>query len=260
MHHRLPERGGVEDVVAHRGEHLVRRVGQPLGGGRLLEERPDRPGRPRVDVDHPELVGQADRLPDRGHGAAGPGLDVGVEHLGEVHPVDVVGTHDDHDVGLLVAEEVERLVDGVRAAEEPVLADALLGGHGRHVVAQQCRHAPRGGDVAVQAVRLVLGEHDHLEVARVDDVREGEVDQAVDAPEGHRRLGAVGRQGHQPLALAAGEHDCEDVLARRRGGHATNLVSSGTAVDPPAPWGIRPLRLGPPPWKDPHHACRRALA
>jgi hypothetical protein len=49
----------------------------------------------------------------------------------------VVGADHDDDVGALVLDDVEALVDRVGAAEVPVLADALLRGHGRHVVAQQ---------------------------------------------------------------------------------------------------------------------------
>jgi hypothetical protein len=63
--HRFDQRVAVEDVVAHRGQHLGRRVGQTLGRGRLLQELPDLGGVGRVDVDHPELVGQCDRLADR---------------------------------------------------------------------------------------------------------------------------------------------------------------------------------------------------
>ena len=210
---RVAQRVGGEHVVAHGREHLVRSVRQAHRVLRLLEERTDRGRRGRVDVDDAELVGHRDRLPDRGDGAAGPRLDVGVDHLREVHPVDVVGTDHDHDVGLLVGEQVERLEDRVRAAEVPPLAHPLLGRHRRDVVAEQRRHPPGGGDVPVEAVRLVLGEHDDLEVAGVHHVGQREVDQPVDAPERDRGLGPVGGQRHQPLALTPRQHDREDVLA-----------------------------------------------
>ena len=56
-------------------------------------------------------------------------------------------------------------------------------------------------------MRLVLRQHDDLEVAGVDDVGQREVDQPVDAAERDRGFGPVGGQRHQPLALPAGEHD-----------------------------------------------------
>ena len=68
---------------------------------------------------------------------AGARLDVVGHHLREVHPVDVVGADHDDDVGLLVGEQVERLVDRVGAAEVPPLADALLRRHRGDVVAEQ---------------------------------------------------------------------------------------------------------------------------
>ena len=90
----------------------------------------------------------------------------------------------------------------------------------------------------VEAVRLVLRQHDDLEVAGVDEVGEREVDQAVDAAERHRRLGPVGGQRHQPLALAAGEHDrrgpsCDAMAITVM--HRT-LVSPSTA--PRGPTGV----------------------
>ena len=168
-----------------------------------------------------------DRLADRRDGAGGARLDVLLDHLAEVHAVDVVGAHDDDDVGLLVVDEVEALVDRVGAAEVPVLVDALLRGHGRDVVAEQRRHAPRLRHVRVEAVRLVLRQHDDLEVAGVDDVGQREVDEAVDPGERHGRFGAVGGQRHQPLALTSREHDREDF-------RTTGWASSGHERHPRA--------------------------
>ena len=98
--HRLDQRVGVEDVVAHRRQHLLRVVGQPDRVLRLLQEVADLARVLRVHVDHAELVGQPDRLPDRRHGAGRAGLDVLLDHLAEVHPVHVVGADHDDDVGL----------------------------------------------------------------------------------------------------------------------------------------------------------------
>ena len=150
-------------------------------------------------------------------------------HLGEVHPVDVVGAHHDDDVGLLVGEQVERLVDRVGAAEVPPLADALLRRHRGDVVAQQVGHPPGRRHVPVEAVRLVLRQHDDLEVAGVDDVGEREVDEAVDPAERHGGLGTVGGQRHQSLALTAGQDDGEDLLAGGCGTHATETSGAQTA-------------------------------
>ena len=141
---------------------------------------------------------------DRHPGAV---FDMLVDHLPGVHPVDVVRTEDDHEVGPLVVDQVQRLVDRVRRPRVPVRAEPLLSGHRRHVVAEQIAHPPGGGDVPVEAVALVLGEHADAQAAGVDQVREGEVDQPVQAAERHGRLGPVRGERCEPLALPAGEHD-----------------------------------------------------
>ena len=183
----------------------------------------------RFDVDDAELVGLGARLANRGHGDARTGLDVLLDHLREVHPVDVVSADHHDDVGLLVVDQVQALVDGVRTPGEPVLAQALLRGDGSHVVSQQCRHPPRLGDVGIEAVGLVLGQHDDPQVSGVHDVGQREVDQAVDPAERYRRLRTVGGQRHEAFAFPAGQHDREHsgpVFRRRR--HGTNLEEGGS--------------------------------
>ena len=224
---RLDEGVRVEDVVAHAREHLVGAVREADRVGRLLQEVPDAGRVVRLDVDDPELVGQLDGLPDRGDGARGAAVDVLVDHLREVHAVDVVGADHDDDVRLLVAEQVERLEDRVATALVPVLAHPLLRRHGRDVVAEHRRHPPGLADVPVQAVRLVLGEHDDLEVAAVDDVGEREVDQAIDAGERDTGFGPVRGERHQPLALPACEHDGQDL--RTMGAHGSQPSASPVA-------------------------------
>ena len=213
---RLDQRVGVEDVVAHRGQHLVAgcRAGPP-GPSASRGTRGSRCGSSGCTSITPNWSASeiGCRIAATVHAA--PRVDVLVDHLREVHPVDVVGADDHDDVGLLVVDQVQGLVDRVGAAEVPVLADPLLRRHRGDVVAEHRRHPPGLRDVPVEAVRLVLREHDDLQVAGVDDVGEREVDQPVDPGERHRRLRPVGRQRHQPLALPAGEDDGEDVLAVR---------------------------------------------
>ena len=144
---------------------------------------------------------------------AAPDCDVLLDHLGRVHPVDVVGAEDDDVLRPLVVDEVEALEDGVGAALVPARPEPLLGRHRGDVVAEQVGHPPGRGDVPVEAVRLVLREHAEPQVAAVDQVGQHEVDQPVLPAERHRGLGPVGRQRHQPLALAAGQDDPEDASA-----------------------------------------------
>jgi hypothetical protein len=133
-----------------------------------------------------------------------------VEELAGVHPVDMVGPEHEDVLGGLVVDEVEVLVDGVGGAGEPPPTPAHLRGNRRDVVVQQRREPPRPRDVQVEAVALVLRQDDDLEEAAVRQVRQDEVDEPVMASEWHGRLGPVGGQGGEALALAAGQHHRED--------------------------------------------------
>ena len=157
---------GVEHVVAHGSQELAR-VGREAGRRRrLLDERGNLVRVVRIGFDHAELVRHVQRLADGGDRGFGPaGHDVLVHHLGEVHAVDVVGADHNNDVGIGVVDEVQGLVDGVGAAEEPALADALLCRNRGHVVTQLGGHAPRFGNVPVKAVGLVLRQHHNLQIA-----------------------------------------------------------------------------------------------
>jgi hypothetical protein len=133
-----------------------------------------------------------------------------VDHLLRVQPVHVVGADHHHDVRLFVVDQVHRLVDRVRRAGVPVRSEPLLRRDRRHVVAEQGAHPPRGGDVPVQAVALVLGQYAHLPDPAVGQVRQREVDQPVQSAERDRGLGAVGGQRAQAGAGPAGQHDSQN--------------------------------------------------
>ena len=214
------QRLGREDVVAHRGEDLVGRVRQADRVLRLLAERGD-VAPVGGGLDHAELVGLLDRGAQRRDRHALARRDVLLDHLARVHAVDVVGAEDDDVLRPLVGDQVVVLEDRVGGAHEPARPEPHLRRHRRDVVAQQRRQAPRGRDVAVEAVALVLRQHHDLVVVRVDQVREREVDQPVVAAERHGGLGAVGGQRREALALAAGQHhrrapcSCRGSPARR---------------------------------------------
>jgi hypothetical protein len=206
---RVDQRTGGEDVVAHRREYLVRRVRQTVDLLRLLPERADPARVVRVDVDDSELVGQRLRLPDAGHRDRGARGDVVVDHLLRVHPVDVVGAEHDDVVRVFVVDEVHALVDRVGGTGEPARAEPLLGRHRGDVVAEQRGHPPGLGDVPVQRMGLVLRQHHDLQITAVGEIRQHEVDHAIDTAEGDTGLGPVRSERHQALAFAACQNDCE---------------------------------------------------
>ncbi len=63
----------------------------------------------------------------------------------------------------------------------------------------------------VEAVALVLGEHDDLQVAGVREVRQREVDDAIGAAKGNRRFRPVVGERQEAFAFAAGEHHHQDL-------------------------------------------------
>ena len=176
-------------------------------------------------LDHAELVGLLDRRAQRGDRHALAAGDVLLDHLARVHAVDVVGAEDDDVLRALVGDQVVVLEDRVGRADEPARAEPHLRRHRRDVVAQQRRQPPGRGHVPVEAVALVLRQHDDLVVVRVDQVREREVDQPVVAAERDGGLGAVGGQRGEALALAAGQHHRQD-LAHPRISCASAMICS----------------------------------
>ena len=208
----LEEKAGVEDVNAHRRQGMLRIARDRLRMGRLLLEAQQ----PVVAVDlhHAELRGRFEVRAEGADRQVGMRLDVPLDELHVVHLVDVVAGQD-HDVRRpLLLDRVDVLVDGVGRALVPMLVDPLLRGHDVDELAQLAAQVtlPADVDVPVEAHRLVLREDQVLANAAVEAIREREVDDAIDAAERHRRLGAVAGQRLQPRTLAAGQDHREDFL------------------------------------------------
>ena len=222
----VDERLGVEHVVPHAGQAAGAVARHGGRRGRLLVEGDDLAL--GVALDDAERLGLLVAHGDGGNGDARTAVQVVVHHLARVHPVDVVGAEHAHDVGVLVGDQVEVLVDRVGRAGEPVGAAAHLRRHRRHVVAEQAGEPPCLGDVAVQAVAHVLGEHHDLQVPRAGEVGQGEVDDPVAAAERDRGFGAVLRERQHPLAFPAGEHHHEHFGI----GHSRNVPLMPRRVGP----------------------------
>ena len=138
------------------------------------------------------------------------------EHLAVVHFVDVVAGEDEHVLRLLGADGVDVLVDGVGRAHVPVGADAL---HGRQDLNELAEFlgddaGPAFADVPVERQRLVLGEDVDAAQIGIDAVGKGDVDDAVLAAKGNRRLGAIARERKQPFAGSARQKYAQSVFHR----------------------------------------------
>ena len=67
-------------------------------------------------------------------------------------------------------------------------------------------------DMAIERQRFILGENVNPAQVGVDAVRQGDVDDAVNAAEGNGRFGPVASQGIEPLARAASQEDSGGVF------------------------------------------------
>ena len=212
---------GGENVVAHRDERLLGIIGRARRIGRFLHELPDLTG--LVGVDTAESARLRPRHPDPGDGHPSATVDVELHHLLRIHPVHMVGPEHHDVVGVLVVDEVQRLVDGIGRTGVPARPEALLGRHRSDVLPRQATQPPVLGDVPVQGVRLVLGQHADPQIAGVHQVGQHEIDESVGATEGDRGLGPVRGQRVKAFALAPGQDDSQHVWQLP---HAANLTAT----------------------------------
>ena len=141
------------------------------------------------------------------HGDVGFLLDVVADHRTVVHLVDVVPREHEHVQRSVLANHLHVLPQRVRRAAVPVRAALLLRRDDLDELAELAAQvAPAALDVLDERMRLVLRQHGDLPDARIDAVRQHEIDDAELAAEGGRGLAAILGQVFQALATAA-RHD-----------------------------------------------------
>jgi hypothetical protein len=72
----------------------------------------------------------------------------------------------------------------------------------------------------IEAMGFVLGEDHDLQVARIHQVGNRKIDQAVAPGEGYSRFGPVCRQWHQSVSLATREDNGQDFFVQRHDGRS----------------------------------------
>ena len=159
-------------------ERQPRLAGDLRRVGGLFQERDD--AVVLVDVHDAEGGGLRLRDLDARDRHVGAFAHVLVQHLLVVHLVDVVAGQDDQVFRRIALDDVEVLVDRVGGAGVPaVLGDALARRQDVEAfVALLAQEIPAAVEMADQAVGLVLRRHSHAADARVQRVREREVDDA----------------------------------------------------------------------------------
>ena len=169
-----------------------------------------------VDGDDAEGSRVGERDVDAGDRHLRPRVDVVVEHPAVVHLVDMVAGEDQHVPRVVPPQDVEVLVDRVRGALVPRRLDPLLRRQQLdELVEAAVEEAPPALHVADEALRLVLRADADPADARVDAVRQREVDDPELAAERDRRLGTPVGQLLETTAPAAGEDQRQRALGQR---------------------------------------------
>ena len=199
-----------KNVIAHRRKaHVVR----PRHGWRVFHffvEPDDAPF--EVGFDDAEVACFVARHGNGRNGGSSTTRDVRVDHLANIHFVDVVAAEDAHDFRALVSDDVLALENGVGRAFEPRKACALLGRNGLDELIENGRQSPDAGDVLFERRAFVLREDFDARKTRVDEIRQHDVDDAIAASKRHGGLRAVEGERIKALALATGENHYEHLV------------------------------------------------
>ena len=195
-----------EDVDAHRGQAVSVVARDRLGPLGFLFET-DHAQRV-IDFHDAELPRSCFYLDvehaDRDLGIA---LDVAGKHLRIIHLVDMVASQNHHVSWVLFLDGIDVLIDGIGSALVPTAVDALLRRYDVDELVQVTAEKPPPTkiDVAIQAHRFELGQQQHAHQAAVQAIGQREIDDAVGAAEGDRRLGPVSSQRLEAFSAATGQ-------------------------------------------------------
>ncbi len=209
-------------AIAVLGKHEVNELGTQREHRQAVAaaEADDAAG--AVDLQDAEARGLVARDGNDGDGGVGLVVVVGGLHLPEVALVELVAGEDEDVAALVAAQVPHALAHGVGGALEPVGALlGLLGGQDGDEAAREDVELVGLLDVLVEALGVVLGEHEDPVEPRVQAVADGDVDEPVLGPDGDGRLGADGGEGKEASAAPAAEdhrdavfHAPEDRLRR----------------------------------------------
>jgi len=185
-------RGG-EDVVAHGGVDAAGVAGNGRSIRLLLVKGHDASF--VVSLNHAEFASLLARNRNCGDGhfcLLGP---VEIDHAGDIHAIDVVGSEDGNQVRVGLLDEIHVLKDGVCRSLVPgfVLRTHLCRHVDDEVALQQPAELPSLTQMLEQRLAAKLGENVDRMDSGVDEIVEDKIDDPVLASEGNRRLGAFPR-------------------------------------------------------------------
>ena len=181
---------------------------------RLLLEGDDLSVAVEPEQSHPLRVVDRHRL--RRNGDVGVPLDVGVDHLGVVHPVKMIAREDQIVVGVVAHEVPRGLSHRVGRALKPVrVVGGLLGRENLDEPGAEQIHPVRLGDVAVERRRVELREDEDASNVGMQAIADRNVNQPVLAADWHSWLGPMLGQRKEARTLAAAEDQSEHFVVDR---------------------------------------------
>ena len=146
-----------------------------------------------------------------GDGDVRPGLDVLVDHLAEIHAIQLVAAQDDEIIKIVVQKVHQIFPHRVRRAFIPRrVGERLLRREDFHKAARELVEFVRARNVPVQRRGIELRQNVNAPEAGVDAVGDRDVHEAVFSGERHGGFGAVFGQRKQARALAAAHDDAEN--------------------------------------------------
>src|SRR5215468_9165249 len=212
-------RVGIKQVVAHGDQSILRFVGNRLGLAWLLLEADDTPI--GVDLDYPKLSCLCDSYRQCRNGDIGAFFLMLVNHLTDVHPVDMVCAENSHKPWSVSLDQIQVLINRVGSTLIPILAHAHLGRHWcDEVIPQKISGSPALFQMLQQGLCFELGQNVDRKDAGVYEIGKNKIDNSITATEGHSRLRPVCCQGIEPLAPPAREDNSQDIH------HCTSSTSS----------------------------------
>ena len=145
-----------------------------------------------ITLDDPELDGLIRGNRDRGNRHVSFHAAMEVDHLLDVHTVDVIGAKDGDQKIVCDIEQIQILEYSVGGTSIPaIFFRTKLGSYGNdELILQQTAELPAVAQVAQQGITSVLNEHIDRAKAGVDEIAESEVDDAILAAEWNCRFRA----------------------------------------------------------------------
>ena len=169
------------------------------------------PLRIEAEDPHPGRIVRRDRL--RGDRDVGLAIDVRLDEIAEVHPVEMIARENQVVVGIVRSDVARGLANRVGRSLEPVgVVGRLLGRQDLDEAVAEQIHAIGLGDVAVERRGIELRQHEDAAELRMQAIADRNVDQAVLSADRDGRLGPVLRQRKQPRSLPAAENEREDFV------------------------------------------------